>query len=166
MWFSTCNKKLLNVVMLLPHLIYIYWKIHFKTLAIFTGKYLCWNNFFKKRLHHSCLDSITAVFLLSLRNFYKRLFLSKTFFESFWTVTLFSNFAIFNLFHLAIFFLSSPMAIEWHVFIFFIDIGHSTLVRQRLWNHCRPCFYPFVRPSVTKFSQDWVISFFWYCPWW
>ena len=23
-----------------------------------------------------------------------------------------------------------------------------------------------VRPSVTKFSQDWIISFFWYCTWW
>ena len=31
-----------------------------------------------------------------------------------------------------------------------------------LWNHCRPP----VRPSVTKFFQDWIISFFWYCTWW
>ena len=23
-----------------------------------------------------------------------------------------------------------------------------------------------VRPSVTKSSQDWIISFFWYCTWW
>ena len=31
-----------------------------------------------------------------------------------------------------------------------------------LWNHCRPP----VRLSVTKFFQDWIISFFWYCTWW
>ena len=35
-----------------------------------------------------------------------------------------------------------------------------------LWNHCRPPARPSVRPSVTKFFQDWIISFFWYCTWW
>ena len=29
----------------------------------------------------------------------------------------------------------------------------------RLWNPSRPS----VRPSVIKFSQDWIISFSWYC---
>ena len=50
-------------------------------------------------------------------------------------------------------------------FDFICCIGRSALVGQRptksLWSVC-----PSARPSVTKFSQDWIISFFWYCPWW
>ena len=46
-------------------------------------------------------------------------------------------------------------------FRFMWTIGRSTLVKQRpiksLLSIC---------PSVTKFSQDWIISFLWYCTWW
>ena len=29
-----------------------------------------------------------------------------------------------------------------------------------------PSVRPSFRPSVSKFSQDWIISFIWYCAWW
>ena len=45
-------------------------------------------------------------------------------------------------------------------------VGRSTLVDIVLCNHSRPFVRPSVRLSVTKLSQDWVISFFWYCTWW
>ena len=41
----------------------------------------------------------------------------------------------------------------------------STLVSV-LWIHSRPSVLLCIRPSVTKFSQDWIISFFWYCTRW
>lgn len=40
-------------------------------------------------------------------------------------------------------------------------IERSTLVDSVLWNHSRPSVTPPVlRLSITKFSQDWIISFF------
>ena len=50
----------------------------------------------------------------------------------------------------------------------FVFLFHSTLLdAQRrgdnvLENHSRPS----VRPSVTKFSRHWIISFFWYFAYW
>ena len=45
-------------------------------------------------------------------------------------------------------------------------VGRLTLVDMTLWNHSRPSVRPSVRLFVTKLSQDWVISFFWYSTWW
>ena len=45
-------------------------------------------------------------------------------------------------------------------------VGRSTLVDIVLCNRSRPSVRPSVRLSVTKLSQDCVISFFWYCTWW
>ena len=47
----------------------------------------------------------------------------------------------------------------------FLIVGRSTLVREHPMKSL-PSSCPSIRPSVTKFSKDWVISFFWYCPWW
>ena len=43
--------------------------------------------------------------------------------------------------------------------------GRSTLVGQRPMK-LLSSVYPSVNLSVTKFSQDWIISFFLYCTWW
>ena len=45
-------------------------------------------------------------------------------------------------------------------------VGRLTLVDTTLWNHSRSSVRPSVRLFVTKLSQDWVISFFWYSTWW
>ena len=57
------------------------------------------------------------------------------------------------------------------VLLNYSNFERSTLVGQRnstlvLWNHSRPSVCLSVCPSVIKFSQDWIISFFWYCTWW
>ena len=53
------------------------------------------------------------------------------------------------------------LKVMWKIFV-----GCSTLVDIVQWNHYRASVRPSVRLSVTKLSQDWFISFFWYCTWW
>ena len=53
------------------------------------------------------------------------------------------------------------LKVMWKIFV-----ERSALVDIILWNHYRASVRPSVRLSVTKLSQDWVISFFWYCTWW
>ena len=54
------------------------------------------------------------------------------------------------------------------IFLYEKNIGRLTLVRQRpmksLSSVCSSV-RPSVRPSVTNLSQDWIISFAWYCTW-
>ena len=52
------------------------------------------------------------------------------------------------------------------------DIGRSMVVWQcplkSLWPLCLPVHWSIhwsICRSVTKFSEDWIISFFWYCTW-
>ena len=52
----------------------------------------------------------------------------------------------------------------------FSNFGPSTLVGQRpmesLLSVCLSVRLSVRPPSVTKFSQDWIIIFFWYYTWW
>ena len=47
-----------------------------------------------------------------------------------------------------------------------LNIGRSTLVGQCPVKSSPPSVPLSVCPSVTKFSQDWINSFFLYCTWW
>ena len=49
--------------------------------------------------------------------------------------------------------------------LYWIIFERSTLVGQRPMKSLSSVC-PSVLPSVTKLSQDWIISFFWYCAWW
>ena len=62
------------------------------------------------------------------------------------------RFPVFLIFDLACLFSFWTLGISWTAFY------EITLVRL----YIRSSVYPSVRPSVTKFSQDWIISFFWY----
>ena len=63
---------------------------------------------------------------------------------------------------------------HFHNILRFFDVGCWTLVDSVLWNHTCLFVRPSVRlsicpslcPSFSKFSQDFIISFFWYCTWW
>ena len=65
------------------------------------------------------------------------------------------RFPVFLIFDLACLFSFWTLGISWTAFY------EITLVRL----YIRSSVYPSVRPSVTKFSQDWIISFFWHCTW-
>ena len=53
----------------------------------------------------------------------------------------------------------------WAYSFLHLHIGRSTLIGQRPMKSLSSV-YPSVCPSVTNFSQNWIISFFWYCTWW
>ena len=49
------------------------------------------------------------------------------------------------------------------MYVYLHDVGHpSALLYSILWNHS--CLS--IQLFVTKFSQDWITSFFWYFTWW